>query len=523
MELFAVIVLAGVGFIAGWFISLRRAGGKEAAGSWAAKLPPPAHVYEEGYRQGFLDAQAAMAPAGVARAESAGEAETPPVPTQPEPSAQTTTAVQALPTFGPALQDLTQEPPAVQRPPVHHEQQPLTGHHDVSGYQPPPNAFEDEFNTPWKVDRAPVVDPAVAARHREEEERKRVLAKQRRDLRNINITLYSASLLLVAAAALFIGSGLPAGARAVTIFTVTLLFYGAGLTVYSRAPRLRPAGMAFTGTGLALLPVAGLALYNFVLADAASSWLITALVGTAAYGYAAVRMQSRVVAYLSLPFFISIAWSAVAALGGALVWYFTFSIALASAFSLVSYFRPRWMPGVYIAALVEVHRYLTPLAVLAAFFVGDQLRAAEYALLLAIAAGYYAAMLLSGRGQDKLANTYGLRLAVTLAAMYLVVAAGGTWPWALFALAAALALQAVALAVFAPICLRFLKDRPWVRRRSADAAGPAESIFRIDLGAVFILQALLTLLQVVDGIGATGRPGPEPLLTLLVLAASAFT
>ncbi|MCW2132102.1 hypothetical protein [Arthrobacter sp. VKM Ac-2550] len=511
MELFAVILLAGVAFIAGWFISLRRAGTNEVQGTWAAKLPPPAQIYEEGYRQGYLDAQAAMVPAGGVQTGSAGQAPEPQVATQLEPAPQTTTA-QPTPAFGPPSQDLPQGPLAGHQPGLHQEQ-PLPGYHPVPGQHPVPNVSE----------QAPVLDPAVAARHREEEERKRVRAKQRRDLRNINITLYSASLLLVAAAALFIGSALPASARAVTIFAVTLLFYTAGLAVYTRAPRLRPAGIAFTGTGLALLPVAGLALYNFVLADAAGSWLLTALVGTAAYAYAAVRMQSQVVAYLSLPFFISIAWSAVAVLGGALAWYFTFSIALAATFSLVSYFRPRWVPGVYGAALVAVHRYLTPLAVLAAFFVGDQLQAGDNALLLAMAAGYYGAMLFTGGAQDKLANTYGLRITVTLAAMYLVVAAGGSWPWALFTMAAVLAIQAAALAVFAPVWLRFLKERPWVRRRTADGAGPAASIFRIDLGTVFVLQALLTLLQVLDGIGATGRPGPEPVLMLLLLAASAFT
>ena len=63
MELFAVILLAGGAFLAGWFISLRRAGAKEAPGEWAALLPPPNQVYEEGYRQGFLDAQQWSPPA----------------------------------------------------------------------------------------------------------------------------------------------------------------------------------------------------------------------------------------------------------------------------------------------------------------------------------------------------------------------------------------------------------------------------------------------------------------------------
>ncbi|EMY32199.1 hypothetical protein D477_021393, partial [Arthrobacter crystallopoietes BAB-32] len=156
-------------------------------------------------------------------------------------------------------------------------------------YGPPP--------IPPAAEQAPF-DPAAAAAWYAEEERRRAVAKERRDLRNINITLYTASLLLVAAAALFIGAGVPSAARAVVIFLVTALFYGSGMAVHALLPRLRPAGIAFTGTGLGMIPVAGLALYSFVLSDGPLAWLITSIAGTLAYLFAAVRIDNKVVAYL---------------------------------------------------------------------------------------------------------------------------------------------------------------------------------------------------------------------------------
>ena len=52
--------------------------------------------------------------------------------------------------------------------------------------------------------------------------------KEKRDQQNINITLYVASLLLVAAGALFVGTSLPALFRFVGIWFITALFYVAG-------------------------------------------------------------------------------------------------------------------------------------------------------------------------------------------------------------------------------------------------------------------------------------------------------
>lgn len=151
----------------------------------------------------------------------------------------------------------------------------------------------------------PVTDEPLVTESAEEKQAR----MERRERQNINVTLYVASLLLVAAGALFVGTSLPAVLRFAGVCLITALFYGAGLTLHATALRLRPAAVAFSGTGLALVPVSGLAMYNFAVQDAPLAWLITSLVGTAAYVVAAVRLDSRVLAYLSLTFMVSTAWS----------------------------------------------------------------------------------------------------------------------------------------------------------------------------------------------------------------------
>ncbi|MGX9900189.1 hypothetical protein ACW0JT_10245 [Arthrobacter sp. SA17] len=117
-----------------------------------------------------------------------------------------------------------------------------------------------------------------------------------------------------------------------------------GICAASKASQAAPAAVAFAGTGLALIPVVGLALYNFALQDGPIAWLMTSLLGLAAYSFAAVRLESRVLAYLSLTFVVSSTWSGVSVLGGALVWYFTAMIGLAVLLMLVTAVRPRWLP-----------------------------------------------------------------------------------------------------------------------------------------------------------------------------------
>ena len=241
----------------------------------------------------------------------------------------------------------------------------------LASIQPPPvpPSQPAPVRVPPMMPGAPTTpprSPAASFRNYPETPAERQARREKRDRQNINITLYVASLLLVAAAALFIGTSLPPTMRFAGVASVTALFYGAGFVLHARVRRLRPAAVAFAGTGLALVPVTGLALYNFALPDGPAAWLLTSAVGTVAYVAAAVRLESRVLVYLSLTFLASTAFSGVSVLGGALVWYFASLIGVAAALTALALARPGWLPPVYVRPLMVLHPYVVPAVAAAA-------------------------------------------------------------------------------------------------------------------------------------------------------------
>ncbi|MEV7660755.1 hypothetical protein [Paenarthrobacter sp. NPDC089316] len=244
--------------------------------------------------------------------------------------------------------------------------------------------------------------------------------KAKRDQQNINITLYVASLLLVAAGALFVGTSLPELFRFAGIWFITVLFYVAGMILHAKIPRLRPAATAFAGTGLALIPVTGLAMYNFVLHNGPAAWLVTSLLGTLVYAFTAVKLDNRVLAYLSISFVVSTAWSGVSVLGGALVWYFTALIAVAVLLTLGALLRPRWIPPLYVRPLMLLHPYVVPLVALAVTFTPQLLSKGEYALVMLMCGTYFSVMVLVPSARYRLQHFYAARVALTLSVVGLV-------------------------------------------------------------------------------------------------------
>ncbi len=244
--------------------------------------------------------------------------------------------------------------------------------------------------------------------------------KARRDQQNINITLYVASLLLVAAGALFVGTSLPELFRFAGIWFITALFYISGLIIHAKIPRLRPAATAFVGTGLALIPVTGLAMYNFVLHNGPAAWLVTSLLGTVVYAYTAVKLDNKVLAYLSISFVVSTAWSGVSILGGALVWYFTALIGVAILLTLGALLRPRWVPPLYVRPLMLLHPYVVPLVALAVTFTPHLLSYGEYALVMLMCGCYFTVMVMVPRARYRLQHFHAARAALTLSLLGLV-------------------------------------------------------------------------------------------------------
>ncbi|WP_309073222.1 hypothetical protein [Paenarthrobacter sp.] len=372
MTAFLILLLLVIGGGVGFAVGLAK--GRRGASSDASSTPNQS-AYQAGYLAGHL--------AGWRDAEAKRQAADRPsdVTVMPSPASPPVAPYSQSPTLLPARP--TMPAPAVRRPLPNQAQ-----------YLQPPVARE----TP----------EAAAAR------------KAKRDQQNINVTLYVASLLLVAAGALFVGTSLPVLFRFVGIWFITALFYVSGMVIHSRVPRLRPAAVAFVGTGLALVPVTGLAMYNFVLHNGPAAWLVTSLLGTAVYAYTAVKLDNKVLAFLSLSFVVSTAWSGVSVLGGALVWYFTALIGVAILLTVASLLRPKWLPPLYVRPLMVLHPSLVPLVAVAVTFTPQLLSKGEYAWVMLMCGIYFAVMFFVPRARYRVQHLYAARAALTLAILGVV-------------------------------------------------------------------------------------------------------
>jgi hypothetical protein len=358
--------------------------------------------------------------------------------------------------------------------------------------------------------------------------------RERRDRQNINVTLYVASLLFVAAAALFVGAGLPPTLRFAGVCAVASLFYASGFVLQSKVPRLKPAAVAFTGTGLALVPVIGLALYNFAWHNGPAAWLTTSIIGTVAYIAAALRLESRVLAYLSLTFVISAASSGMAVLGAALVWYFVALIGMAVILTVLSLVKkPGWLPPLFARPLATLHPVVVPTVAAAVTLFPLLLTRAEYALVMGLCGAYFGIVAAVPAATYRVRNSYAARAALTVAAAIAAWELTGHGADALFAAGGLLALQAVAIAYaserldawFPPVPAQAAHQGSrtttsdggaWLRR------GRSQSDALATFGAQFVVTAAFVGSVVLEAAMApgTGSGGPVPLwfpLFLLLL------
>ena len=86
-------------------------------------------------------------------------------------------------------------------------------------------------------------------------------------LDNINVLLYLGAFLVVVSVGIFVGynfaeiSGI---GKTALVAAFALLFYVSGLILYKTSQALKPAGITFSAIGLIVIPLVGLAYYNFV-------------------------------------------------------------------------------------------------------------------------------------------------------------------------------------------------------------------------------------------------------------------
>ena len=403
-----IVVALLIGALVGWLIGRRRR--VAATGFQQAGL---ARAWQEGYDAGSVASRSKVAWEGASPRTQTPQTSQGPEPLAPAavPSATPAHQIPPLPSAAPASASASPSRPVAA---------PVAS---SSGTQ------DTASGSQWR--------PATAEELAAE--------KHRRDHRNVNITLYVACLLLIAAASLFIGSALPASARMVGLVAVTALFYVGGLVVHAASRRVRPAATAFTGTGLAMVPICGLALDTLVLQRPVTSWLITSAVGTVLMVVAAARLRSRVVAYLTVPFLLSTVIASGAAVQQGMVWGLVASIGLATVMAWLTADEARadWMPEQFRAAMADLHHWITPGMVLLSLIIGTWLRPIHFVALLLAAGAYYVTVAVLGRRSLRLYATYAARASVTAAVGAFVWMLEGSAQMLTGATAAVLTLQTV--------------------------------------------------------------------------------
>lgn len=215
--------------------------------------------------------------------------------------------------------------------------------------------------------------------------------------RNLNLLLYTASFLIIAAAAAFIATSTPASVRLTALWAVIIAFYGVGLFLHARVPYLRSAATAFVGTGLAIIPFAGIALSQLGGLSYGWSWCITSLIGLVTYAIATIRLSSNVVGYLTIAFSLSVAASTVAVVSGPFVLYFVVLIIISLLFHVAAHVKLKWLPEFFQRPIQQTGHLLTPLTLVGSLLAYDTMTVATYQVVFWVATAYYLAIWFTNR------------------------------------------------------------------------------------------------------------------------------
>ncbi len=213
--------------------------------------------------------------------------------------------------------------------------------------------------------------------------------KAKQSLKNFNVLLFMGSLLLVAAGAAFVAAAMPNPVKLFGVWMLVLVFYSAGMALHFNSPRLRSAAVAFIGTGLALVPFAGVALHQLGNVEPGMAWFITSFIGLIGYFFAAIRLQSQVVSYLTLAFVVSLASSFSESLGAPLVWSFVLMIGVGLVFNIIALLKPNWVPKLFSQPIEQTGQIVTPLALVASLFLYDRMSILSYEVVFGVAALHY--------------------------------------------------------------------------------------------------------------------------------------
>ncbi|HSX00701.1 MAG TPA: hypothetical protein VLF67_00525, partial [Candidatus Saccharimonas sp.] len=211
-------------------------------------------------------------------------------------------------------------------------------------------------------------------------------------LDNINVLLYLGAFLIVVSAGIFVGanfSTLSGGFKTGFLALFTALFYGVGLTLYLRFAKLRPAGAVFTAIGLILIPMVGLAAYNFTSAHEVGRllWFGTSLIALGAYVLTLLVTRQTYVAYLMGFTTLSLFESSISLINLPLQW-FGWGMTVVALLLLLASRRAGWWQDAASALRICAHLFV-PISVLFSLGVINSQGWGQVGITLGLAGFFY--------------------------------------------------------------------------------------------------------------------------------------
>ena len=200
----------------------------------------------------------------------------------------------------------------------------------------------------------------------------------------LNAILYVGALLIVGGIATLLGAALPDEMKMLIMLCVVIIFYVGGIVAH-KDERLQTASKAFMGTALAVIPFLGLAFAGWSGLPGELAWFLTSCIGVVAYVVATVALGSKVIAYMSMAFVISLVRSMAATLTLPIVYYFMFVMLLGVAVGMARLFAPNKAPKVFAEVVDVTGKYLTLFALVASMFVAGVADSWVYVWLFLIA------------------------------------------------------------------------------------------------------------------------------------------
>ncbi len=220
--------------------------------------------------------------------------------------------------------------------------------------------------------------------------------------------LYLGAFLLVTAAALFLAyASVDNGARFAVLAVGALAFYVAGLSLLKLRSSLHPAAIVFVSIGILLLPICGVAAHSLLGIDSRLSWATTSAIGAVLYIYAAIKLRSNTLGYISVLSWVSVILSG-ASLAVAPLYFYSWLIILSSI--ILYLLRPRLRGSLTIAAgpVERMAQLLVPLTVLSGFVLTSQALPLWHTGVSLILAAFYYAIVARDSSQSIAKNWYAI-------------------------------------------------------------------------------------------------------------------